>query len=101
VVVGSFFGDAWRLLATAVVMVGILGIWYLVISRFGSMLVFDSDADRVVAAARAETEPYLAHPRFERGERLVVRMLVGINVVMGVQMTLFVPYFIVRFGWST
>jgi hypothetical protein len=99
VVVASFFGDTWRLSAAVVVMLGIVGFWYFVISRLGSMQIL-ADPERMVAAARAETEPHLVHPRFARMERVSVRVLVGVNVVMLIQMLLFMPYFVHRFGWS-
>lgn len=98
-VVASFFGDAWRLTAAVVLMVGIVSLWYVVISRLGSMQML-ADPDRVVAAARAETEPHLVHPRFGGMERTMVRVLIGVNVAMLIQMLLFMPYFVHRFGWS-
>ena len=98
-VAASFFGETWRLTASVAIMLALVGFWYFVLSGLGSMQ-FLADPDRVVAAARAETEPHLAHPRFAGLERVSVRVLIGINVMMLVQMLTFMPYFVYRFGWS-
>ena len=95
----SFFGETWRLTASVALMLGLVGFWYFVISGLGSMQ-FLADPDRAVAAARAESEPHLGHPRFAGLERNMLRLLVGINVMMLVQMLTFMPYFVYRFGWS-
>ena len=97
-VVASFVGDAWRISAAFVIMLGIVGFWYFVISRLGSMQLM-TDSDRLVTAARADTEPHLVHPKFAGVERLSVRVLIGVNLVMLIQMLLFMPYFVHRFGW--
>ena len=94
----SFFGDTWRISAAVVIMLGIVGFYYFVISRLGSMQLM-TDSDRMVTAARADTEPHLVHPKFAGLERTTVRVLIGVNVVMLIQMLLFMPYFVHRFGW--
>jgi hypothetical protein len=98
-VVATVFGEAWRITASVALMLGIVAFWYFVVSRLGSMQIL-AEGDRMVAAARAETEPHLAHPRFGGLERWSVRILIGINVAMLIQMLLFFPYFVSRFGWS-
>lgn len=97
--VASFFGDTWRLSAAVVIMLGIVGFWYFVISRLGSMQIL-AETDRMVAAVKAETESHLVHPRFAGLEKKFVRVLVAVNVFMLIQMLLFMPYFVHRFGWS-
>ena len=71
-----------------------------------SVLSMDDSVDKLNETAYftllnvMKTEPHLAHPRFAGLERVTVRVLIGINVMMLVQMLTFMPYFVYRFGWS-